>query len=113
MNAYKGNWKKLFRVFSRKLGITITRDNSTSKDIWTEYITLPIKEKSKNDSKSTSGTSTSSITSSIQYQKELSVADRAVLNEVHKKISFKWKLKSGTVVEDTLYNDSKDYKYEQ
>jgi hypothetical protein len=36
-----------------------------------------------------------------------------VFNERFNKLTNKWKLSSGEIVEDTLFNECKNYKYEQ
>jgi hypothetical protein len=57
--------------------------------------------------------SKASSTSSLNYQRDLTVADKLKLSENYKKINKKWVLNSGTAVEDKIYMVSKEFLYEQ
>lgn len=52
-------------------------------------------------------------TSSLNYQRELTVADKVKVSENFKKVNKKWVLNSGTTVEDMVYMTSKEFSYEQ
>lgn len=114
MNSFKGSWKEVFRETSKKLTLTITRDNF-SVDSWIHYVSEKLKAKGKSDSCPTISKSSTTInpTSSIQYQKQLTTNDFAMFDSAHKKITEKWELSSGTILDDVIHAKAKNYSYEQ
>jgi hypothetical protein len=57
--------------------------------------------------------SKASNTSSLNYQRDLTAADKLKLSENYKKINKKWILNTGTVVEDNINMKSKEFLYDQ
>lgn len=51
--------------------------------------------------------------SSLDYQKKITSIDYVKLKEIHSKINNKCILSSGNSVEDTIYNASKTFNYQQ
>lgn len=54
-----------------------------------------------------------SSTSSLQYQQKLSNEDFLLLKSSYESIQNKWVLRSGTCVEDIMYEASREFIYEQ
>ena len=55
----------------------------------------------------------SQSTSSLKFQRLLSISDKITIEKNHSKINNKWKLKTGTYVEDLIYYKAKEFNYEQ
>ncbi|KAG1152018.1 hypothetical protein G6F37_002397 [Rhizopus arrhizus] len=106
-NKYQTNWKKAFKENAKKLGLKIVRD-TLHNDVWTEKIVTKLKPSIIVDSNSSASTSTSSL----QYQTVITEKDKTLMKHMYDKLSGKWVLKSGVVVEDAIYNEAKDYSVE-
>jgi hypothetical protein len=123
---YKGTWKHAFKKIAKEIGIICTR----GEDHWERIIEPHIIQKrnqSLGSSRKASNNFSSSgyqlsrrntslkasNTSSLNYQRNLTVAGKLKLSENYKKINKKWVLNSGTVVEDKIYMRSKEFLYEQ
>ncbi|KAG0756829.1 hypothetical protein G6F16_010631 [Rhizopus arrhizus] len=106
-DKYQTNRKKAFKENVKRLGLKVVRDNLHS-DVWVEKIAPEIKPSVIVASSSSASTSTSSL----QYQTVLTEKDKTLMKHMHDKLSGKWVLKSGVVVEDAIYNEAKDYSVE-
>jgi hypothetical protein len=78
-------------------------------DVWVEKIASEIKPSIIVASSSSASTSTSSL----QYQTVLTEKDKTLMKHMYDKLSGKWVLKSGVIVEDAIYNEAKDHSVEQ
>ncbi|CAO3664818.1 hypothetical protein G6F70_008277 [Rhizopus microsporus] len=104
---YQQNWKKAFKENSKRLELKIIRTISHN-GVWAEKITAELKPSITESNISSTDTSTSSF----QYQKVLTEEDKTLMKHTHDRISGKWYLKEGVIVEDVMYNEAKDYSFE-
>ncbi|PHZ11863.1 uncharacterized protein RHIMIDRAFT_19666 [Rhizopus microsporus ATCC 52813] len=103
-DEYRKSWRKAFKENSKRLGLKVVRDTSHS-DIWAEKIAAELKPSIVDTASSSVGNSTSSL----QYQRILTEKDKTLMKHMYDKISEKWALKEGVIVEDVIYNEAKDY----
>lgn len=107
-DKYQQSWRKAFKENSKRLEIKVVRDTYRG-DIWKEMIAGELKASITD----TRNSPVDNSTSSLQYQKTLTEKDKTLMKHVYDKISEKWCLKEGVVVEDVIYNETKDYTVEQ
>lgn len=115
-NVYKGTWKQAFKKAAAQLSLPI--DTSDREDLWDYFIIQYIKEKEPKELDSvTSGSNSTNksynSTSSLLYQRKLTLVDYSNISANFAKIKKKWKLKSGKMVEDIMFEASKDFIVEQ
>ncbi|CAO3664789.1 unnamed protein product [Rhizopus stolonifer] len=112
INAYKGLWKQAFKKAVDQLSLPIDTENR--EDLWDYFIVQHIKEKAPTKSDSvTSGSNPTNkscnSTSSLLYQRKLTPVDYSNIFANFAKITKKWKLKSGKMIEDIMFKASKDF----
>lgn len=93
-DKYQQSWRKAFKENSKRLEIKVVRDTYRG-DIWKEMIAGELKASITD----TRNSPVDNSTSSLQYQKTLTEKDKTLMKHVYDKISEKWCLKEGVVVE--------------
>ncbi|KAG0932794.1 hypothetical protein G6F30_010571 [Rhizopus arrhizus] len=123
---YKGAWKHAFKKIAKEIGIICKRGEDHWEKIVEPHIIQKYDQSLSGSSRKASNTPSSSgsqlstrdtsskasSTSSLNYQRDLTVVDKLKLSENYKKINKKWVLNSGTAVEDKIYMKSKEFLYE-
>lgn len=117
ISGYKAIWKQAFRNGASFLSLQV--DMNEREDCWKNEIVPELKRKSSEDvedsdssSKQTSSKSCAS-TSSLLYQRKLLPSDYLNISQVSSKLTKKWELKSHRMVEDVVFETSKEFVVEQ
>ncbi|KAI8643104.1 hypothetical protein BD408DRAFT_465276, partial [Parasitella parasitica] len=108
MSDYKAVWKQAFKNAANSLSYSI--ESNEQEDTWNEEIIDALKETKTSESNfDESCHKLCTSTSSLLYQKKLLPVDYSNMSEVFSKLTKKWKLKSGRMVEDVVFKASKEF----